>query len=226
MICDIIIIDYEYVKGIEYMIIKEVKIKKEVKLFIDFFNKFFKYIGVYVFVLSFDELNVFDKEKNFVYLYCESIRFLVIKDDKIVGCIVGIINYKYNELFDIKIVRFIRIDMIDDIEVIIKFIDSVIGWGKFKGMIEIIGLIGFIDMDCMGMFVEGFEYLNMFIIIWNLLYYKEYLEILGFVKDVDWIEFVILWLSVVFEKVIRGVYIIRCRFGYELVKYKRKKDIL
>lgn len=223
---DIIIIDYEHAKGIKYMIIKEVITKKEAKLFTDFPNKLFKHIGAYVPALSFDELNVFDKKKNPAHMYCESVRFLAIKDDKIVGRIAGIINHKYNESFDTKIVRFTRIDMIDDIEVTTKLIDSVIGWGKSKGMTEIIGPIGFTDMDRMGMLVEGFEYLNMFITIWNPPYYKEHLETLGFIKDVDWIESVIPWPSVVPEKVTRGAYITRRRFGYELVKYKRKKDIL
>jgi len=207
------------------MIIKEVTTKKQSKVFTVFPNKLFKKQGAYVPALSLDEENVFDSVKNPAHAYCESIRFLAYKDNVVVGRIAGIINHKYNEAFDTKVVRFTRIDMIDDIEVTKLLIDAVTNWGRKKGMTDIIGPIGFTDMDRMGMLVEGFEYLNMFITIWNPPYYAKHLENLGFIKDVDWIESVIPWPSIVPEKVMRGAEITKRRFGYELIKIKRKKDV-
>lgn len=207
------------------MIIKEVLTHKEAKVFTDFPNKLFKNVGAYVPALSLDEMLVFDKVKNPAHAYCDSIRYLAYKDGIVVGRIAGIINHKYNEAFDTQIVRFTRIDMIDDIEVTKQLIEAISNWGKAKGMRDIIGPIGFTDMDRMGMLVEGFEYLNMFITIWNPPYYYKHLEGLGFIKDVDWIESVIPWPSVVPEKIVRGADITRRRFGYELVKVKRRKDI-
>jgi hypothetical protein len=45
---------------------------------------------------------------------------------------------------------------------------------------ELIGPIGFTDLDRQGMLVEGFDQLNMFITIYNFPYYKEHLEQLRF----------------------------------------------
>src|SRR5690606_40306672 len=67
----------------------------------------------YVPALEMDELLVFDKLKNPVHEYCESVRFLAYKDNLVVGRIAGIINHQYNKEFSTKTVRFSRIDMID-----------------------------------------------------------------------------------------------------------------
>ncbi|WP_025725259.1 GNAT family N-acetyltransferase [Acholeplasma granularum] len=207
------------------IVIKVVESKKEAKAFTEFPNKLFKDVEAFVPALSFDELNVFDKVKNPAHEYCESIRFLAYRNKKIVGRIAGIINHKYNKEFETKIVRFSRIDMIDDIKVTEKLIKTIETWGHSKGMNQIIGPIGFTDMDRMGLLVEGFEYLNMFITIWNPPYYLEHLEKIGFIKDVDWIESIIPWPKELPEKVQRGAEIVRRRFGYELVKIKKIKEL-
>lgn len=207
------------------MYIKKVETKKEAKLFTEFPNTLFKSHPAYVPALTLDELHVFDPAKNPVHSYCESVRFLAYDGKKIVGRIAGIINHQYNKEFQTKVVRFSRIDMIDDIEVTKLLIDAVTNWGKEKGMVKIIGPIGFTDMDRMGLLIEGFDYLNMFITIWNPPYYQTHLETLGLKKDADWIESVILWPKVVPEKIKRGAHIARSRFGYELVKLKSKRHI-
>ncbi|CDR30645.1 Uncharacterised protein [Acholeplasma oculi] len=205
--------------------IKEVLTKKEAIIFTRFPSTLFKDIPSYVPALEMDELLVFDKLKNPVHEYCESVRFLAYKDNLVVGRIAGIINHQYNKEFSTKTVRFSRIDMIDDIEVSKALLDAVSRWGLSKGQTDVIGPMGFTDMDRMGLLVEGFEYLNMFITIWNPPYYMEHLEKLGYIKDVDWIESMIPWPSYVPEKVKRGAYITQKRFGYELVKLKSKREL-
>lgn len=207
------------------ILIKEVLTKKEAIIFTRFPSTLFKDIPSYVPALEMDELLVFDKLKNPVHEYCESVRFLAYKDNLVVGRIAGIINHQYNKEFSTKTVRFSRIDMIDDIEVSKALLDAVSRWGLSKGQTDVIGPMGFTDMDRMGLLVEGFEYLNMFITIWNPPYYMEHLEKLGYVKDVDWIESMIPWPSYVPEKVKRGAYITQKRFGYELVKLKSKREL-
>jgi len=207
------------------MHIHKVETKKQAKIFTEFPNKLFKGHNAYVPALSLDELNVFDLKKNPVHAYCDSIRFLAYDGDKVVGRIAGIINHQYNEAFQTKMVRFTRIDMIDDIHVTKMLLEAVIDWGVAQSMTDIIGPIGFTDMDRMGMLVDGFEYLNMFITIWNPPYYAKHLEQLGYIKDVDWIESVIPWPSVVPDKIQRGAQIAKTRFGYELIKLKNKRNI-
>lgn len=205
--------------------VKEVKTKREAKVFTKLPIKLFSHIDAFVPALTMDELNVFDPKKNPAHEYCESIRFLAYEGKKVVGRIAGIINHKYNEAFKTKIVRFTRIDMIDDIEVTKLLINTIESWGKSKGMDTIIGPIGFTDMDRMGMLVDGFEYLGSFITIWNPKYYHEHLEKIGFIKDADWIESQIKWPESIPDRIERGTKIVRERYGYELIKIDKIKDL-
>lgn len=205
--------------------IKEVKTTLDGIRFTEFPNKMYKKNPFYVPALSLDERNVFNEKKNPVFEYCEAVRYLAYYEGKIVGRIAGIINHKWNDAYQIKTGRFTRLDMNDDIEVTKALIAQVEAWAKEKGMNKLIGPIGFTDLDRQGVLVDGFDQLNMFITIYNHPYYMEHLEALGFVKDVDWTEKQIMWPQSIPEKVTRGAEIARKRYGYELVKCKRKKDV-
>ncbi|MBM7453192.1 GNAT superfamily N-acetyltransferase [Acholeplasma morum] len=204
--------------------IKLVQSKKDLRRFTEFPNKLFKHEPSFVPALSIDEMNVFNKAKNPAHEYCESQCFLAYKDNILVGRVAGIINHKWNEANNTKIGRFSRIDMIDDIEVTKALIEAVTAWNKSFGMDTLIGPIGFTDLDRMGMLVDGFEYLNMFITIWNPKYYHEHLEQLGFVKDADWIEKRIMLTSIP-EKISKVADITQRRYGFKLVKCKKRKEI-
>jgi len=205
--------------------IKEVKSNLDSWRFTEFPNKLYKNVEPFVPALSLDERTVFNPKKNPMFEYYDAIRFLAYKDGEIVGRIAGLINHKWNEAYKIKTARFTRIDMIDDIEVTKALIDKVTEWSKGYGMDTLIGPIGFTDMDRMGLLVEGFDQLNMFITIYTHPYYKDHLEKLGFVKDVDWTEKQITWPTEVSDKVKRGAEIARKRYGYQLIKLKKKKEV-
>lgn len=207
--------------------VKEVKTKKQENLFINFPINLYKDNASYVPPISSDERNVFNKEKNLVHTYLTSIRFLAYKDDQLVGRIAGLVNHRINYESNKKQVRFSRFDMIDDIEVTKALINAVESWGKeMFGMNEIIGPIGFTDFDREGLLVEGFEHINLVFTIYNHPYYKEHLELLGFNKDVDWLEKRITWPTELSSKIKRGAEIVRNRYGYRLYKPKTKADII
>lgn len=211
------------------ILIKEVKTKKEAKLFTEFPNKLYRNVDAFVPALSMDEINVFNKIKNPVHEYAESIRFLAYRNGAIVGRIAGIINHKWNLDNNKKYARFTRIDMIDDIEITKALINAVEVWAKEQQMDTLIGPIGFTDLDRQGMLVDGFDQLNMFITIYNHPYYHKHLEELGFVKDVDWIEKKVSWPKELdhplYKKIAKGSNFVQKRYGYKLFKPKKKKDI-
>ncbi len=73
--------------------IKEVTTKKELKQFIQFGIDLFKGNPYFCPPLVFDEINTFDTTKNPAHEICDHIIYMAYKDGKIVGRIVGIINY-------------------------------------------------------------------------------------------------------------------------------------
>jgi GNAT superfamily N-acetyltransferase len=106
-----------------------------------------------------------------------------------VGRIAGLVNHAYNKKWNKNAIRFTRFDFIDDYKVSRALFDAVVGWGKEKKYTEIMGPIGFNDIDHEGMLVEGFDKLNMSVTFYNHPYYLTHMERLGLIKDIDWIEY-------------------------------------
>ncbi len=171
------------------VIIKEVQTKKELWKWVRFPNKLYKNISAFVPFLENDEFETFSKDKNPAYAFCETRLFLAYKNGKIAGRIAGLINHAYNEKWNKSAIRFTRFDFIDDFAVSSALFEAVVAWGKARGFREIMGPIGFTDMDHEGMLVEGFDRLNMSITFYNHPYYLAHMENLGLKKDIDWIEY-------------------------------------
>ena len=86
--------------------------------------------------------------------------------------------------------RFGWIDFVDDREVSSALLKAVEDYGRSKGMTELVGPLGFTDMDPEGMLTWGFDQLGTMATIYNYPYYPEHLEAIpGVVKDNDYVEF-------------------------------------
>ena len=171
--------------------IRKVTNRKELDAFIQFHYDLYKGNKYDAPNLYSDELHTLSKERNAAFEFCEAEYFLAYLDGKVVGRIAGIINRRANEAWKRKSVRFGWIDFIDNIDVSRALFDAVAQWGREQGMTEMVGPLGFTDMDREGMLVEGFEERSMFITYYNFPYYIDHMERLGYQKDVDWVELLI-----------------------------------
>ena len=205
--------------------VREVVTKKDLWRWVRFPNRLYKRNPFFVPFLESDEFNTFSgsEEKNPAYAFCETKLFLAYKNGKIVGRIAGLINHAYNKKWNKNAIRFTRFDFIDDYEVSAALFESVTTWGKEKGHTEIMGPIGFTDLDHEGMLVEGFDELNMSITFYNYPYYQVHMERLGLVKDTDWIEFKISVPSEPIERIDRMFRHVSGRGNYEIVTYRDRK---
>lgn len=168
--------------------IKEVKAKKDLRIFAGFNEKMYRDVPQAMPDLISDEMANFNPKKNPAFAYAESRQWLAYKDGECVGRIGAIISHKANEKWNRKRIRFTRVDFIDDYEVSEALFKQVEDWGRERGLDAVHGPMGFCDLDQEGMLIEGFEYDGIFITINNAPYYKEHMERLGYGKSVDWIE--------------------------------------
>ncbi|MDR3268093.1 MAG: hypothetical protein LBT83_03390 [Tannerella sp.] len=205
--------------------IKEVTTKKELKKFVKFNIALYKNHPYHVPGLIDEEMITLSKEKNPAFEVCEAIYFLAYKDNRIVGRIAGIINRKSNETWKQKHARFGFVDFIDDREVVDKLFDAVEDWAKAKGMDTVHGPLGFTDMDHEGMLVEGFDLMGTMAAIYNYPYYPEHMNRMGYVKDSDWHEFKIYIPEKVPDKHLRIGEMVSRKYGLEVIKFKKKKEI-
>ena len=180
----------------------------------------------YVPPLVTDEINTLRPDKNPAFDFCEAAYFLAYRDGKIVGRIAGIINHVVNDRQEKKEARFSYLDFIDDAEVVDALIDTVTRWGKSKGMEHLTGPLGFTDMDPEGMLVEGFDRIGTTGAVYSHPYYPKHMERLGFVKDVDWLEFLITIPKEVPEKMHRVATLMGERLGLTTVKYTNRKKLV
>ena len=170
--------------------IKKVETRKDLKRFIEFHYELYKSNEYDAPVLYSDDLATLSKDKNAAFEFCESEYYLAYKDGKIVGRVAAIINHKANAKWNRRVVRFGWIDFIDDIEVSGALLKAVEDYGRRRGMNEIVGPLGFTDMDPEGMLIWGFDQLGTLATIYNYPYYPEHIERLGgYEKDNDYVEY-------------------------------------
>lgn len=170
--------------------IKRVTDRKGLKAFIKFRTELYRHCEYAVPYLFFDEMDTLRPDRNAAFEYCEAEYFLAYKDGEIAGRVAGIINHKANERWKRKTVRFGWIDFIDDVEVSRALLQAVEDWGRAAGMTEMVGPMGFTDMDREGMLIQGFDRLATMYSTYNYAYYPEHIgRIGGFTKDNDYLEY-------------------------------------
>ncbi|MDE6222503.1 MAG: N-acetyltransferase [Muribaculaceae bacterium] len=206
--------------------IKEIPLKKrELKKFVEFANTLYKGNDCYVPPLLSDDVNTMRPEGNPAFDFCESACWMAYRDGKPVGRIAGIINRTVNERTGKCDARFGFVDFIDDAEVVDALFRTVEQWGRSKGMTEIVGPLGFTDMDYEGMLVEGFDRLGTMATIYNYPYYPTHMERMDYKPDADWIEFQMKVPAEVPAKMKRVCEIVRTRFGLHTAELTSRKQL-
>ena len=205
--------------------IRKVENKKDLKTFIDFHYDLYEGNEYDVPNLFSDEMNTLSKDRNAAFEFCESEYFLAYKDGKLAGRVAATSNHKANGRGNCKSVRFGWIDFIDDREVSKALLQAVEDYGKSKGMDNVVGPLGFTDMDPEGMLTWGFDQLGTMPTIYNYSYYPEHMEQLGdFEKDNDYVEFKLMVPDTVPEKYTKISRMIETRYNLHVRKFT-KKDI-
>lgn len=197
----------------------------QLRQYIQFGIDLYKGNAYYVPKLIFDEINTLRPETNPAWDFCDAQSFMAFRNGEPVGTITAIINRAANERFGTRQMRFGWLEFIDDAEVSEALFDAAAEWGRARGMTEMIGPMGFSDLDYEGMLVEGFEEMGTMATIYNHPYYPQHMERMGFRKEADWIEYRITIPDGVPEKHARIAEIIARKYNLSVLKYTSKKKI-
>lgn len=197
----------------------------QLRQYVEFGIDLYKDNPYYVPPLVSDDVASLTPEKNPAFDFCEAQSFMAFRDGEPVGTITAIINKAVNSRTGKATLRFGFMHFIDDAEVVDALFEAVTEWGRSRGMTEIVGPMGFTDLDQEGMLIEGFEEIGTMATIYNYPYYADHMERMGFGKEVDWIEFRMTVPDSVPEKYSRIAEIVAKRFGLRTVKYSSRKKI-
>lgn len=209
----------------EELVIKEVLTKKDLKKFIYLPEKVHKGEPDWLPPIYMDEWELFDRKKNKSFQYADAILLLALQGNKPVGRIMGIINNRYNKLNDESHGRFCFMECYNDREVFHKLLESVEDWARKKGMVKIVGPLGFSDKDPQGFQIEGFEYPLFMTAANNSAYMPELINDEGYTKKVDLVNYlgkIPEKIPPVYEKVLSKM---ENNGDYEIIEFNSKKEI-
>lgn len=205
--------------------VREVRSYWDRRAFLNFPLKLYRNNPYFVPPLYIDEKKIFRKD----YFYnktSESVFFLAFKDGKVSGRISGILQKAANEKWNQRRVRFTRFDCIDDVEVAKALFDALENWARDKGMREVVGPLGYSDMEREGLLIEGFDELSTFEEQYNHPYYQKLIEAQGYQKEVDWVERKIYAPKEIDPRIERIVPLIMKREKLRLVQCDSTQEIL
>ena len=168
--------------------VSQVSTKKEMRTFVRFNYELYRNCPQAVPDLLEDTLETLDPRRNPAFRFCQAAYFLARRDGRTVGRVAAIINTRANEHWGRQEVRFGWIDFIDDLEVSRSLLQAVEKWGRERGMTQMVGPLGFTDLDPEGMLTEGFDQLSTLCTIYNYPYYPRHMQQLGLTKEVGWVE--------------------------------------
>jgi len=199
--------------------------KRAMKEFVAYPFKLYRGNPYWVPQLVADDLATLDLSRNPAGEFCESSYWMAYRDGKPVGRVAAILNRAYVRKWGNKLARFGWFDVADDFEAAQALIGTVEAWARERGMEGVHGPLGFTDLDREGLLVEGFEECATMATLYNHPYYGQFLERLGYAKDVDWVEFKVKVPDAIPGKVLRVNELIAKRTGVTLYKWKSRKQL-
>jgi hypothetical protein len=206
--------------------IKEVSTKKEFNAFFELPYQLFKDDKMWVPPRLAGEKETFNPKINPSFDFCKAKMFLAYQGSKIVGRVAGIINPKVNEVWEQQRVRFGWLDFVNDKEVAHQLLNAVEEWGKTEGLNEIVGPMGFCNLDRTGMMIEGFDVEPSSGCYCNPAYYPEILDALGYQKEVDTIQYEMQAAHPIPDKVLRINNMIKEKYKLRVVEGISKKELI
>lgn len=204
--------------------IKRVKSKDDLRTFIDFHYDLYAGNAYDAPNLFSDEMSTLSHKSNAAFEFCDAAYFLAYEGDRLVGRVAAIINHKANERWGQERVRFGWIDFVDDRRVSAALLQAVEDYGREKGMKEVVGPLGFTDLDPEGMLIEGFDQLGTMATIYNYPYYPKHLEAIeGFTVEATYVEHKLIVPDAVPDKYARVAAMVTKRYGLRVRKITRSE---
>lgn len=206
--------------------IKEVSSRKELKQFVCFPFRLYKNDPHWIPPMIRGEMETLDPGKNPAFEHCDT-RFIVAeKEGKIAGRIAGIINHRYNEQWNKKVARFSWLDLVDDREVSDALFRDIEAWARQMGMEQVVGPMGFTTFDHEGLLIHGFNEMPTFAGGYNYPYYQTHLEALGYLREIEYVEYELTVPEEIPEKVVTISKIVKERYGLRVLETRTTRDLL
>ncbi|MCX6064723.1 MAG: hypothetical protein NT121_03070 [Chloroflexi bacterium] len=202
--------------------------KSQVKRFVQFPHKLYKYCPQWVPPLDIDAYAQLDPKKHPFYEHSDVDFFLAVRDGRDVGRIAAIENKPFNKYHNKKEADFYFFECENDLEAATALFNTVFDWAKNRRLDRVIGPKGMGPLDGYGVLVLGYEHRQtMTMLNYNFPYYPHLVEAQGFEKEVDFVScYVPSGQFKIPERVERIARRALERGGLAVKRFKNKKELI
>ncbi len=167
----------------------DVKNKQQVNQFVMFPFELYKNCPQWVPPFIGDIKLMLNSDKHPFYEHSNADFFIAKNGNDVVGRICAMENTSFNKYHQTKKAQFYLFDCVDDFSVAEALFERAEDWAKKKGLDTVVGPKGFSAFDGYGIQIEGFEHHQMMTMMnYNYPYYPQFMEKLGYEKDVDFVS--------------------------------------
>jgi len=160
--------------------------RKDVKQFIHFPFELYRESTLWVPPLISDMKLIFNRRKHPFYTHSSADFFVAESEGRTVGRLAVLNNRLFNDFNGSRTAFFYYFEAVDDSDVSRGLFDAGRAWAVEQGMDRMVGPLGFVRGDSMGLLVEGFEHSPAIGIPYNFPYYDRLLTDLGFERRTDY----------------------------------------
>lgn len=166
-----------------------------------------------------------DSRRNPFFQHSEAAFFMAEDEQRTIGRL-AILNHRpYNEFNNTRTAFFYLFECEDDLPAARLLFEAAFAWASKRRLTEVVGPKGFSPLDGMGLLVDGYEHRPALGIPYNLAYYPQLLDALGFRGNGDILSGY-LSASIHFpERIHQVAQRVSERRGLRVAQFKRRKDL-
>jgi hypothetical protein len=157
----------------------------DVRRFINFPFELYRDCPQWVPPIVSDMKSALDREAYPFYRHSEADFFVAEDGGRTLGRIAVHENRRYNEYHQSQVAFFYYFEVVEEMEVARALFEAAFDWARRRDLTTIIGPRGLLRADGHGLLVEGFGHRPAMGIPYNFAYYGDFLEDLGFEKEID-----------------------------------------
>jgi hypothetical protein len=204
--------------------IREVVSKRDRRLFLELPYRLHRNHELWVPPLRLFEKQYLNPRRNLHLPYSEVACLLALRHEEPLGRVMGIVNRRLNEYWNMEEARFCSFESVDDPEVARSLLGNLEEWARERGADRVTGPLGFSNQDPQGFLIEGFQERPSIGTIYNHPYVPGLIEDAGYSKEVDYVTYKIVIPREAPETLRKIVERVQKRMAVELIEFDRKAE--
>jgi len=169
---------------------------------------------------------IFDQQHNPFYQHSKASFFLATSaDGAAIGRLAVLNNQHYNDYNHEQTAFFYLFECNNNPDASRELFEAGFDWARKNGLSKIVGPKGFSSLDGLGMLVNGFEHRPAFGIPYNLPYYPELVESIGFTSQSDIVSGYLSADMQFPQKIHRISELVQQRRGLSIARYRTRRDL-